>query len=159
MKKMRGKRRYYRTLATKNDLTAVIAGFGKEDCWFNHWHDHFDWHGLGDNSFKRRKPHFDCLFRHFEICAQNSHKLRTDFQLFALINDNDSGQDALYIHTPNPYNTTFPIVWENLSGASTLSNKALEGYLSTLEGYERVYGKGEEAFCLLWKNGVGVGVK
>jgi hypothetical protein len=121
----------------------------KPDAWFNHSHFHFDWWGFGNNSFKRRRPHLDKLFRHFEILIENSKWLKTDFQLFALILDKSSLYDAVFLHTPNPNDTEFPLTWDNLSQECTLKNDSLVEYLGRLPRYEKLYGVAGEPFCIL----------
>ena len=59
MKKQRGLKRYYRNLAIQNDFEKweQFDFVKNSDNWFDLWHCHFDWKGLGNLSFKRRKPH------------------------------------------------------------------------------------------------------
>jgi hypothetical protein len=56
---------------------------------------------------------------------------------------------------PNLNNSQFPFQVENLSKSTTLTNKDLNAYLNKLEGYEKLFGKAREAFCLLHMKGVG----
>ena len=163
MKKQRGLKRYYRNLAIQNDFEKMLLDFSDTDQWYDMWHLHFDWKGFGDNSFKRRKPHLDKLFRHFEILAEKIKGLKKEFHVFALINDFESHGDSLYIHTSNPnQRAEFPLVYPHLSILDTLSNKELQIYLDDLEGYVKLYGMSEdeicrdEAFCILYKNNVGI---
>lgn len=156
MKKLRGLRKYYRKLETENDLEkANWLDFEDPELWLDHWHLHFDWWGMGNTSFKKRKPHLDKLFRHFELLEEETQKLKIDFQLFAIIFDYDSWSDALYIHTPNP-NNNFPRQYEKVRLESTLSNPDLERYLNEYPDYEKLYGTGNENFCVLFKKGLGV---
>ena len=79
-KKHRGLKRYYRNLATANDFDkAKRLDFNNPDTWFDRWHTHFDWYGYGNGSFKRRKPHLDKLFRHFDILVSKTKNLKPDF--------------------------------------------------------------------------------
>jgi len=157
MKKQRGLKRYYRNLAIQNDFDGMQLDFSK---WFDMWHLHFDWEGFGDNSFKRRKPHLDKLFRHFEILAEMTKEFRQEFHLFAVIYEYASNSDSLYIHTshPNPHRG-FPLDYTDLSTLDTLANKDLQNYLDNLVGYVKLYRKGEdgcEAHCVLYKSNVGL---
>jgi hypothetical protein len=63
--------------------------------------------------------------------------------------------DALFLHTPNPNNSQFQFEISDLQLTSTLTNKQLNDYINNLEGYEKLYGKADEAFCLIFKNNVG----
>jgi len=158
MKKHRGLKRYYRNLAIQNDFEKwgwVENYFKKPDCWFDCWHWHFDWKGFGNRSFKRRKPHLDKLFLHFTMLIEKTKYLSSEFQLFALLLDFGSSSDAIFLHTPNPNGSEFPMKWTDLSQTNTLTNKELCNYIERLSGYEKLYGKADEAFCILFCNGVG----
>ncbi|WP_062545336.1 hypothetical protein [Rufibacter tibetensis] len=156
LRKHRGLRRYYRNLATGNDLDkATWLDFDNPETWLDNWHLHFDWKGYGNDSFKRRKPHLDKLFRHFDLLVEKTRKLKTDFQLYSIILDFDSYSDALFLHTPNPNNSQFPFEISDLQLATTLTNNQLNDYISNLDGYEKLYGQADEAFCLLFKKNVG----
>jgi len=154
LKKHRGLKRYYRDLLFKDDSVDLLD-FDNPEIWFDHGHLHFDNKGYGNNSFKKRKPHLDKLFRHFEILAKKAQSLKTDFQLYAIILDHDSYNDALFLHTPNPNNSQFPFQISELQSTSTLTNKDLNIYIDNLVGYEKKYGLAGEGFCLLFKKNVG----
>jgi hypothetical protein len=156
IKKHRGLKRYYKNLATENDLdNATWLDFDNSETWFDNWHLHFDWKGYGNDSFKRRKPHLDKLFRHFDLLEDKTKKLKTDFQLYSILLDFDSYSDALFLHTPNPNNSQFPLKISDLQLTSTLTNQQLNEYIDNLVGYEKLYGQADEAFCLLFKKNVG----
>lgn len=157
MKKQRGLRRYYKKLTTDNDVhRATWLDFKNPESWFDNWHLHFDWKGYGNNSFKRREPHLDKLFRHFEILADRTKELKKGFQLYCVVFDFDSYSDALFLHTPNPNNGQFPFVIAELQKTTTLTNDQLDDYVNNLVGYEKLYGQAGEAFCLIYKKGVGL---
>ena len=158
MKKQRGLRRYYKNLIIHNDFERKnsLDFLNDTNAWFDLCHWHFDWKGLGNYSFKRRKPHLDKLFRHFEILIEKSKYLKIEFQLFALILDNDSSSDAIYLHTPNPNASDFPLIWENISENCTLKNKDLIEYVNQLNEYEKLYGMADEPFCILLGKNVGI---
>jgi hypothetical protein len=156
IRKHRGLKRYYKNLATENDLDkATWLDFDNPQTWFDNWHLHFDWKGYGNNSFKRRKPHLDKLFRHFDLLVDKTKQLKTDFQLYSIILDFDSYSDALFLHTTNPNNSQFPFKIPDLQLTTTLTNKQLNDYINNLDGYEKLYGKADEAFCLIFKKNVG----
>lgn len=156
IKKHRGQKRYYKKLATENDFDkATWLDFDNPETWFDNWHLHFDWKGYGNNSFKRRKPHLDKLFRHFELLVDKTKQLKTDFQLYSILLDFDSYNDALFLHTPNSNNTQFPFKISDLQLTTTLTNRQLNDYIDNLDGYEKLYGQADEAFCLIFKKNVG----
>jgi len=156
IRKHRGLKRYYRNLATENDLDkATWLDFENPETWFDNWHLHFDWKGYGNDSFKRRKPHLDKLFRHFELLVDKTQKLKIDFQLYTILLDFDSYSDALFLHTPNPNNSQFPFKISDLQSTTTLTNKRLNDYINNLNCYEKLFGQADEAFCLIFKKNVG----
>ncbi|MFM2291915.1 MAG: hypothetical protein RIS29_1728 [Bacteroidota bacterium] len=160
MKRHRGLRKYYKKLAVQNDLDKITwLKLSDPNTWFDNWHIHFDWYGYGNNSFKRRKPHLDKLFRHFDLLSVETKQLRADFQLYTIILDFDSSSDALFLHTANPNNSQFAFKIEELSSQTTLRNKQLNEYLGELEGFEKLYGQADEAFCLLYKKNIGISFK
>ncbi len=157
MKRHRGLRRYYKNLSIQNDFDKMTwLDFEKSDTWFDNWHIHFDWNGYGNNSFKRRKPHLDKLFRHFEFLVNATKTFKTDFQLYVMLFDFDSYSDSLCLHTPNPNNSLFPLLIKNLQSDSTLKNKELIQYIDKLSIFEKLYGQDDEGFCLLYKKGIGL---
>ncbi|GAB2539775.1 hypothetical protein [Spirosoma aerophilum] len=157
IKKARGLRRYYKNLALANDLDkATWLDFDNPETWFDNWHLHFDWKGYGNHSPKKRKPHLDKLFRHFELLIDRTKKLKNDFQLYTILLDFDSSSDALFLHTPNPNKSPFPFEMSNLQLTTTLTNRQLNDYINTLDGYVKLYGQADEAFCLLYKKNIGI---
>jgi hypothetical protein len=158
MKKQRGLKRYYQDLERQNEFDKISwLNLQDTSTWFKNWHLHFDWRGYGDNSFKRRKPHLDKLFRHFQFLSKETKSLKSEFQLYAVILDFQSSSDALFMHTPNRNYSQFPFKVEDLSKSTTLTNKALNAYINQLRGYEKLYGEAGEAFCLLYIKGLGEG--
>jgi len=156
-KKHRGLRRYYQNLGVTNV-------FDKLD-WLDlnnpktrpyNWHLHFDTWGYGDESFSRREPHLDKLFRHFDIVGERTKDLKDEFQLYTVLLDFSSHSDALFFHEPNPNNSQFPFKVSDLQLTSTLKSQSLNDYIDNLEGYEKRYGVADEAFCLLFKKNVGL---
>jgi len=153
-KKHRGLRRYYRNLPIQNDFEKIDwRDFDKRR---GYWHLHFDRYGYGNNSFQRRKPHLDKLFRHFDILVEETKSLKIEFQLYAILLDYSSGSDALFLHIPNPKNSQFSFQISDLQLITTLTNQSLNNYIDNLVGYEKLYGQADEAFCLLFKKNVGV---
>ncbi len=158
MKRHRGLRRYYRNLSIQNDFKKLTwLDFENPNTWTNNWHIHFDFYGYGNNCFKRRKPHLDKLFRHFDLLVDLTKKGKSDFQLYTIILDFNSHNDALFLHTPNPNNSQFPFTIDSLKLDSTLQNKQLNDYIDNLSGYKKLYGKAGEPFCLLYKKDIGIG--
>jgi hypothetical protein len=151
MKKQRGLKRYYKNLERQNEFKKLTElKLDDPDSWLPNWHLHFNWKGYGNYSFKKRKPHLDKLFRHLQLLVEKTKSLKSDFQLYAIILDFNSASDALFLHKPSSCNTQFPFKVEALSKETTLLNKDLNSYLNKLEGYEKLYGQADQAFCLLY---------
>lgn len=121
------------------------------ETWQKNWHIHFDSWGYGNDSFKRREPHLDKLFRHFDILVEKTKDLKFEFQLYAILLDFNSHSDALFLHKPNPNNSQFPFQVSDLQLTTTLKNQALNDYIDQLTDYKKLYGVADEAFCLLFK--------
>ena len=156
IKKHRGLRRYYKNLKVKSDSWSGLNSIDPKMAWFDLWHTHFDWMGYGNDNFKSRKPHLDKLFRHFDLLNDTASSLKTNYQIWATLLDYNSHSDALFLHTPNPNHNNFPWRLPNLSQVSTLTNNSLIQYIENLNGYEKLYGEGNEPFCLLFKKNIGV---
>ena len=156
MKKHRGLKRYYQNLQISNDFDKETGiDFTNPDTWSHYWHLHFDWWGFGNNSFKRRKPHLDKLFRHFEMLVDKTKSINHEFQLYTIILDFDSSSDALFFHAPKSNRNTFPFKMSDLSSSSNLTNQLLDDYIRNLKGYKILYGKAGENFCLIYKENIG----
>lgn len=102
MKKFRGKKRYYKNLHKLSKYN-YTERFDYE--WYNYQHTHVDFYGYGNLGFGHRREHVAALFTLFEL-AKSKITLPI-YQLWVVIEKDDAGQDALYIHTPNP-NSSFP---------------------------------------------------
>lgn len=151
-KKHRGLRRYYKNLAISNKIEIDLPGFFVPN---NYWHFHFDPWAYGNNSFKRRKPHLDKLFRYFDLLPNKAKELNTPYQLYAVLLDYDSSSDALFFYPPKKDNFRFSYKVSELKTTSNLTNESLNSYIGNLVGYEKRYGRGGGAFCLLYKKDVG----
>jgi hypothetical protein len=163
MKKHRGLKRYYKKLTSENDFITRTTWLNlkKEDNWFNFWKLHFDHKKLGNSSFKSRRLHLDKLFRHFELIRQESKYFQNGFQVWAFITENNSYDDCLFLHTPNPHGE-FPHKYSDYSLTSNFKNHNLDKYLESLTGYKKIYGQylisGDERirnFCAIYREGVG----
>ncbi|GGH12138.1 hypothetical protein GCM10011418_11470 [Sphingobacterium alkalisoli] len=94
------------------------------------------------------------MFRHFDILVDKTKRLKTDFQLYSILLDFASCNDALFLNTPNPNNSQFPFTIADLQSTTTLTNRRLDDYINKLDGYGKLYGQADEAFCLIYKKNV-----
>ena len=85
------------------------------DDWFDYWHQHLDWRGLGDFSPRLRQIFLEGYARIFRHYALQAHLLAKPYQIWITLQMDDAGQDAVYLHTPNPNpNSVFPIEFSNV---------------------------------------------
>ncbi len=77
--------------------------------WCDFSHEHFDWQGFGDRSWLDRRRHLAVLLKAFRRAQIELSNYQGEYQLFASITPGDSAGDAIYVHTPNPNGTPFPI--------------------------------------------------
>jgi len=77
--------------------------------WCDLSHQHFDWEGFGDRSWRDRRRHLAVLLSAFRRAQVELSRFQGEYQLFASITPGDSGSDAVYVHTPNPNGTPFPM--------------------------------------------------
>jgi hypothetical protein len=80
-----------------------------EETWFDCLHFHSDWESEGNSDWVKREIYLNDLFSFYLIIKERLLNLPKDFQLFIIIDENDSGQDAVYVHTKNPNSDNFPI--------------------------------------------------
>ncbi|MGG4141490.1 hypothetical protein ABEW34_00015 [Paenibacillus algorifonticola] len=105
MKKFRGIRRHYRKI---EKLIFSHQFHFEDESWYNHWHMHLDWKGLTDESIGHRKSHFKYYLNILDRIEEQSSGSRIDFQTWISINPEFGSDDAIYIHTKNPY-SEFPV--------------------------------------------------
>jgi hypothetical protein len=91
------------------------------------WHYHADWSGWGNRGWRHRRPHLVALCTVFRKICEAREQFATPFQAWVLVDGEDAGQDAVYIHTPNPNGTEFPIAladaeWGTSGLGSTLQS-------------------------------------
>jgi hypothetical protein len=80
------------------------------DDWFDYWHQHLDWRGLGDFSPRLRQIFLEGYARIFRHYALQAHRLGKPYQIWIMLQMDDAGYDAVYVHTPNPNpNSIFPV--------------------------------------------------
>ena len=134
----------------KKELNLDFSGGPKS--WFDLWHTHVDWDGKGNKDWKTRKKYLNQLLETFD---QLKLKLRTyphDFQLLIMIDENESGDDCVYIHTKNPNADNFPIK-VTADNKNAIKNKDLKEFVDSLD-FERVRVKtiDGDIYYLFYKN-------
>lgn len=119
MKKFRGKKRYFRNLWRETKPELYNLDFGKEG-WFDLWHTHLDFYGVGNNSLKIKREHIKANIALLYSLLEELQTLEKPYQSWIEIVDEDASLDAIYIHTPNPNEDNFPLKIEKLNWNCTV---------------------------------------
>lgn len=100
MEKIRGRRRYYRSL--KKMTQDFSHHLSEETTWYNMWHMQFDGKGICENVKDRRShiKHYIELLRKIHSSDLSNTK---PFQAWIFLDSKDPTCDAFYLHTSNPY--------------------------------------------------------
>ncbi len=100
LRKFRGKKRHFRKMLRKAGDFEL-----HESPWWNYWHYHADWEGWGNLRWAYRREGLRALALVFRRIAQRPPA--EPFQLWICLDGADAGQDAVYLHSPNPH-SPFP---------------------------------------------------
>jgi hypothetical protein len=130
--------RYYYRLTQKSRRYRVNL---EEKKWCDMSHQHFDWYGLGNSGWIHSRRHLTALLVALVQATNELAKSNQPYQLFAFVNLEDRGGDAVFVHTKNPNGTDFPV---------TLPGKRIDVLPSLLAGRVNlrkynVYAYGETA--------------
>ncbi len=71
-------------------------------------HTHLDFFGVGENSLKIRREHIKAHIALYHRLLKQLEGFEKPYQTWICIHEHDSGLDAVYVHTPNPYDSYFP---------------------------------------------------
>lgn len=105
-------REYYRKLSRKCRRFRVNIAAKQ---WCDLWHQHFDWDGLGNFGWRHRRKHLAALLEALRRARVELASSTQPYQLFALVHPRSSGDDAVYVHTPNPNGSAFPCTFAGAS--------------------------------------------
>ena len=101
--------------------------------WWDHWHYHADWPGWGNLRWRYRRAHLRALCAVFEKIADARDRFPVKFQTWILLDGEDAGQDATFLHTPNANGTPFPFVPPDIEwGTSSPINDFVKSLLPNL---------------------------
>ena len=105
---------------------------GGPKSWFDLWHTHLDWDGIGNRNWETRKIFLEEILETFDQLKSNLMSYPNDFQLWIMIDEKDSGQDGIYIHTENPNADNFPLklAADNTNG---IKDRDLRQFLDSLD--------------------------
>lgn len=150
-KKLRGGRRYFSSLRRGVGRWPLLPLESTD--WWDHWHTHVDWEGWGNRSWRLRRAHLAILAAGFARVAEHRDRFSTPFQAWITIDVHDAGQDALYLHTPNPNGSAFPVIFPEAQwGGSPLA----EEFARLLPTLELRWGSPVPGYWFAFAPGVGV---
>ncbi|NHM08366.1 hypothetical protein G4D82_14145 [Flavobacterium sp. CYK-4] len=144
----------------KNDHDKIIGNLdfsGEEKSYFDFWHLHYDFDGNGNKSFEKRKEYLNEAFRIYNQLQNKLQKYPNEFQLWIGIDEVESGDDGIYIHTKNPNSDYFPHLVENEK--IEIVDMPLYSYLEN-SGFEIINSKNDNTnYFYLYKNDTGVSLE
>jgi len=124
---LRGKRRYFRRV--HRDAASFELHV---DAYLDLWHYHADWPGWGTGSWRYRREHLKALCHVFQCIADARECFTTPFQAWILLDGQDAGQDATYVHTPSAKGTPFPVLLDLVRCDSCPLSAVVQPLLPTL---------------------------
>jgi hypothetical protein len=88
---------------------------GSEASWYDLWHTHVDWDGVGNDSKETRAIALRALFVMFDRALSQTKAWTKPANVWVLFVPGNAEDDALYVHTANPNGSTpFPYPFEGV---------------------------------------------
>ena len=98
-----------------NEAKQKVETFQLEAGWYDLWHIHLDMSGQGKKSITKHKKFILLFLELLNKIEKQAKTLNSPWQSFIVIEPNDSSQDAVYFHTPNPNSNNFPYEFEGVN--------------------------------------------
>lgn len=98
---------------TNKEIIDKLDFSGGQNSFFDFWHLHVDFDGDGNKDWETRKRFLDEQLELFDYIKTKLIDYPHPFQLWIGIDEDDSSQDGIYIHTPNPNSDYFPHYVDN----------------------------------------------
>ena len=141
VKKFRGKSRYFRFMWS--EIRAYDLEID-EDMWFAFKHHHLDFFGYGRKSGKLRREHIKGHLALLDQVLEQLEAFPKPYQAWIILNDTYPEYDAVYVHSPNPYDA-FPYKSEDLHETTKLP--AVYRDLIDLTKYTVTVSEGDGQIC------------
>lgn len=138
MKKIRGKRRYFRNMWREIHTYDLQID---NEIWFSFSHHHLDFYGYGKSSLKLRRQHIIGHLALLDYNLQQLEQFEKPFQAWINLNETYPEYDAVYIHSENPYDA-FPFQLSTLQPVREMPKAYAD--LIDLSKYDVMYGKENE---------------
>jgi hypothetical protein len=104
---------------------------GGSQSWFDFWHTHVDWDGKGNTNWKTREKYLIKLLAIFQDLKIKLNDFPNDFQLWILLDEKDSEEDSVYIHSKNPNADNFPLKVK-ADKINSIKDKELKEFVDSL---------------------------
>lgn len=98
---------------TNREIIDELDFSGGRGSFFDFWHLHVDFDGDGNKDWETRKNFLDEQLDLFEYIKSKLSDYPHPFQIWIGVDEDDSSQDGIFIHTPNPNSDYFPHVVVN----------------------------------------------
>lgn len=126
----RGARRQFRNLQRRIEAHRFETD---PAAWWDLWHTHVDWRGRGNGSWSCRLDYLHLLAAWYAKISAWGAATKRPFQSWIALHEEDAGQDAVYLHTPNPHGTPFPWIACTLPDPDSPLRATFERLLPDLE--------------------------
>lgn len=102
--------RLLRTLQTMREKSEAVTVSTTAADWYDVWHFHVDWKGDGNGDPDVTRVVLECLRTAYRRIQAQVEGWSVPHQCWVIINATDSGQSAVYLHTPSANaNSRFPL--------------------------------------------------
>jgi hypothetical protein len=93
----------------------------QDDGWYDAWHFHVDWKGAGNGNPDVTRVVLECLRTAYTRIQTQIAGWKVPHQCWIIVNTTDSGQSAVFLHTPhpNPNGAPFPIATTHVDFTAT----------------------------------------
>jgi hypothetical protein len=95
-----------------NKMERIVAAYdfdSRRGSWFDMWHTHVDWHGKGTDDATVREHFLLEAIRSYDTFCGKMEDRGLPYQAWILVDLQDSSEDAIYVHSPDPHgDSPFP---------------------------------------------------
>jgi len=105
-------------LRNKNQLKEaeeIAKTYQLNPTWYDFWHIHLDWWGQGNRNIEEHRKYIILYLQLMNRFVEQAKAFDKPWQTWLLVDLDDSSQDALYFHTPNPNQDNFPFGFDGVN--------------------------------------------
>lgn len=96
------------------EIQKLIDTYQLDEGWYDLWHKHFDWEAWA-YTIKRHKELINHMLILYNRICQQAKNLGKPWQSWVYIEPENSSQDSIYLHTPNPNKNNFPLDYSQVT--------------------------------------------